>query len=82
MDSWTSEPPTKPGWYWHKDAESADQPGDPHVRRLLVYEWQCSLYVSIVPDDRPLGEYHPQQVSTLGGLWMWCKPLFGGLKDP
>ena len=78
---WTSEAPTKPGWYWHKDADAPGHPGDPHVRIFLVYEWLGTLCVNIFDEDKPFIEYQTKVVGTMGGLWQWCKPLSGGLKE-
>jgi hypothetical protein len=47
---------------------------------FLVYEWQDSLYVSILHDEAPPSEQQPQLVSSIGGEWMWCKPVAHGLK--
>ena len=45
--SWTTTPPTEPGWYWHRDTES-EFPVDRMVR---VYGKKC-------PFSRRENEYH------------------------
>ena len=57
MANWTTEPPTEPGWYWHK----------PRPRRLQVVE----VYTDIdnIIRVRGMAGILPPRLEVAGGEW-------------